>query len=116
MRTIIAGSRTCCDYSELLQAVRECGWDITRVISGGARGVDRLGEQWAFEQGLPLERYPVTSMMWREEGRGAGMMRNARMAEHADALIALWDGTSPGTKGMIDIATRKGLRVHVHFV
>jgi len=55
-------------------------------------------------------------MQWRENGRRAGYLRNVRMSECADALIALWDGWSPGTKHMIDIAVRKGLLTHVHFV
>ena len=36
------------------------------------------------------------------------------MAEHADALIAFWDGRSSGTKHMIDIAKRKGLQVTIY--
>jgi hypothetical protein len=35
------------------------------------------------------------------------------MAEYADALIAIWDGESRGTKNMIEEATKRGLRVHV---
>lgn len=35
------------------------------------------------------------------------------MADRAEALIALWDGESRGTKHMIDLARRKGLRVFV---
>jgi dissimilatory sulfite reductase (desulfoviridin) alpha/beta subunit len=35
------------------------------------------------------------------------------MAENADALIAVWDGESRGTKMMIDIAKKKGLKVFV---
>jgi hypothetical protein len=35
------------------------------------------------------------------------------MAENAEALIAIWDGQSKGTKNMIDTATKKGLLVFV---
>lgn len=35
------------------------------------------------------------------------------MAEIADALIAFWDGSSKGTKHMIDIAKNKNLLVRV---
>ena len=47
-------------------------------------------------------------------GRKAGPIRNNEMADKADALIAIWDGQSRGTKHMIDAATKHGLRVHVH--
>lgn len=116
MRTIIAGSRSCNDYRQVLLAVDGCGWTISAVVSGAARGVDRLGERWATANGIPIDRHAVTAMQWRENGRRAGYLRNVRMSECADALIALWDGWSPGTKHMIDIAVRKGLLTHVHFV
>ena len=35
------------------------------------------------------------------------------MGDFADALIAIWDGKSRGTKNMIDYATKKGLKVYV---
>lgn len=36
------------------------------------------------------------------------------MALHADAVIAIWDGESKGTKHMIDIAIDKNLTLHIH--
>jgi hypothetical protein len=35
------------------------------------------------------------------------------MAEYADALIAIWDGESRGTKNMIEEATKRNLSVYV---
>jgi hypothetical protein len=35
------------------------------------------------------------------------------MAKYADALIAVWDGKSRGTKNMIDEAKKLGLKVYV---
>lgn len=46
MRTIIAGSRSITDYALIQKAVSESGFEITEVVSGGAIGVDRLGERW----------------------------------------------------------------------
>ena len=47
MKCIIAGCRTCTDYSIFLAAFRHCPFadEITHVISGGARGADALGER-----------------------------------------------------------------------
>lgn len=111
MRTIIAGSRDCTDERILLQAVEDCGWVPTTVICGGARGADTIGKIWAGNMGIPCEIYFAE---WDRYGKSAGYRRNELMADRADALIALWDGVSPGTKHMIDIARRKGLRVHTH--
>lgn len=35
------------------------------------------------------------------------------MAQNADALVAFWDGKSRGTKHMIDLADKYGLKVRV---
>lgn len=111
MKTIIAGSRDCTDKQELLTALANCKWKPTTVISGTARGADRLGEIWANEFNIPCELFPAE---WDRYGKSAGYRRNEQMADNAEALIALWDGTSKGTKHMIDIAKHKGLRVYVH--
>jgi hypothetical protein len=111
MRTIIAGSRGCTDKRELLAALAECGWTPTVVISGAAPGADTLGEEWAKKFNVPCERYPAD---WKRLGKSAGHQRNQQMATAAEALIALWDGTSPGTHHMITAAKRRGLRIHIY--
>lgn len=114
MRTIIAGSRGITDPSVVPTAVAHAigaGIVPTVVISGGARGVDALGEQWASSNGIPVERYPAE---WGKYGKKAGTMRNVHMGNIATALIAVWDGKSTGTKHMIDFAKRHGLKVYVH--
>jgi hypothetical protein len=80
------------------------------VISGHASGADSLGEKFAADHNLQCELFPAD---WEHHGKAAGPIRNAKMAEVADALIAFWDGQSRGTKSMIDLAKRKGLQVAV---
>lgn len=108
MRTIIAGSRTISDTSILYKL--DLIWNISEVVSGGARGVDMMGEAWAFDMGIPVKRFPAN---WTKFGRSAGHIRNAEMAMYADALVAIWDGVSKGTANMIDLARAKGLKIHV---
>lgn len=110
MKVIIAGGREITDYDFLLKAVLDANFDITTVVSGGARGADTLGERFAAEAEVELVRFPAD---WDKHGRAAGPIRNAQMGDYADALIALWDGQSRGTKHMIDYATKKGLKVYV---
>ena len=110
MRTIIAGSRTIQEYRVVLLAVRRCGFSVTAVVSGGARGVDKLGERFAKEFKLPYEVYEAK---WDWYGKSAGYKRNMEMANNAEALIAIWDGKSAGTKHMIQIAKDKGLKTFV---
>lgn len=110
MRTIIAGSRSITSMSLLMEAIKQSQFNITSIISGGAAGADTLGEYYAQHNNIPCT---VMKADWARHGRSAGYKRNAQMAEVADALIALWDGQSKGTKHMIDIAQRLGLKVFV---
>ena len=110
MITIIAGGRNIENYAWLLMAIRESGFEITKVVSGGARGADKLGERWARVNGVPVE---VFEAEWDKYGNSAGPIRNEKMGRVGEALIALWDGKSRGTKHMIDTANRLKLRVFV---
>lgn len=111
MKVIIAGSRDITNYSLVEKAVQESDFTITEVVSGCCRGVDQLGEQWATEHSVSVARFPAN---WSVHYKAAGPIRNKEMAEYADALIALWDGQSKGTKNMIDTAKKLGLKVFIY--
>lgn len=111
MKTIIAGSRGIENYNTIAEAVNKSGFNITEVVSGTARGVDKLGEEWANKNGIPVKRFPAK---WDMHGKRAGYLRNEEMAKYADALIAVWDGKSKGTKHMIDTAKNMGLKVFMY--
>ena len=122
LSVLIAGSRDFNDYKLLKKSAIEIITkktmlpDLTRIISGGARGADTLGERFANEMGLEISRFIPD---WDGLGKRAGYVRNAEMAKFAvedgnyGVLIAFWDGQSRGTKHMIDLAKRYGLEVHV---
>lgn len=109
MKTIIAGSRSLKDFKLIQEAITESKFDVTRVIVGGAGGIDQLAERWAKEKFM---RYTVFYPDW-SRGKSAGYIRNEKMADQADALIAIWDGKSVGTAHMIDIARKYGLKVYI---
>ena len=100
MKVIIAGSRTISSIACIVNAVDQSGFDITEVVSGMARGVDSLAIDFANLNIIPVHKFPAD---WNKYGKSAGYIRNQQMAEFADALIAIWDGQSKGTKHMIDI-------------
>lgn len=93
----------------MLSQKAQSGEEI-RIISGGAKGADALGEEYARERGFIIVRYPAE---WQKYGRQAGPMRNREMAANADALIAFWDDKSKGTKNMIEEAKKRGLKVAI---
>ncbi len=110
MKVIIAGGRDITDYSLIEIAINESGFIIDEVVSGGATGVDTLAIKYAIEKGIPSKVFHAD---WKKHQRAAGPIRNREMAEYSDALIAIWDGKSRGTKNMIEEAKRKGLKVVV---
>jgi len=110
MKVIIAGSRSCHNLEDVERAIFNSKFNITEVVSGGAKGADSLGEKWARRNCIPVAKFPAK---WDKYGTGAGMIRNREMRDYADALIAVWDGRSSGTANMIHIAQRKGMKVYI---
>jgi hypothetical protein len=107
LKCIIAGGRTFKDFDEVCTAMALLEPQPTTIISGGAKGADALGEEWARQRNIPVERYEAD---WGGiYGRAAGPLRNTKMAEAGDVLVAFWDGQSRGTKDMITKAMRAGL-------
>lgn len=111
MKTIIAGTRTLEDEDIIFKAIELSGFDITEVVCGDCRGVDKKGEEWAKDNGIPVSHFKA---YWEHFGDRAGPLRNQEMAEYADALIAVWNGTSTGTKDMIKKAKISGLKIYVY--
>ena len=114
MKVIIAGSRTIVDYGIVCAAIEAAQYEITEIVSGGAIGVDTLGEEYALLHKIKLKRMPVTREEWEQYGRSAGMRRNAQMETYSEALIAVWDGKSRGTADMIKRMKRAGKLVSVY--
>lgn len=114
MKVIIAGSRGLADQVQLAQVmtafVAAHGLP-TEVVSGGARGVDQMGEAWARAQGIPVRQFLPD---WDTYGRAAGPRRNGEMAAYADALVAIWDGRSRGTLNMIEQMRQLRKPVYIH--
>ena len=126
IRVIVAGSRTYTDKERIFSCLGKAFGEIEEkmqepckftVVSGGCRGVDTIGEEYARTHGLELARFPA---QWDKYGRGAGPIRNEEMANFASEkdpyLIAFWDGKSSGTRGMIALARNKKIPVRIEKV
>jgi hypothetical protein len=110
-KVIVAGSRDFNDYALLCSVLDELFPKRNiEIVSGNARGTDRLGERYAEDRWLNCMKFPAN---WAKYGKGAGLIRNQEMAEYADVLVAFWDYSSTGTKDMITRAKKEGLEVHV---
>lgn len=119
MKVIIAGSRTLGHGSPqdnltiMRQVIQESGFHVSTVLSGGAQGIDILGECWALENNIPIQRFNPN---WRSYGKAAGPIRNRAMARAGEALIAIWNGTSKGTANMIQEAKKEKIPVYEYVV
>lgn len=71
--------------------------NITEEVCGLAEGVDTEGQHWASHAGVPVKTFRAD---WKKHGKAAGPIRNREMAQYADALLLIWDGTSRGSKNM----------------
>lgn len=111
MKVIIAGSRDITDKWAIVEAVGATDWIIDEVVSGAARGVDTLGEEFAAIHNIPIKQFPAE---WDVHGKSAGYVRNYAMAQYADALIAVWDGKSKGTLNMINTMANLNKPVFVY--
>lgn len=115
IRIIVAGSRNFDNYdllsSELTKYI--ASYEVV-IVSGTAKGADRLGERFATDNGFEIRRFPAD---WNKYGKSAGVIRNREMADYASKgngiLFAFWDGKSKGTEHMITIANKCDLEVHV---
>ena len=115
MKIIIAGSRNFNDYNLLKTSCDNLLTQFTNIeiVSGTARGADKLGERYAREKGYDIKEFPAN---WDKFGKSAGYIRNDEMAQYADMLISFWDGTSRGTKHMIDLANKRSIKVMVIYI
>ena len=75
----------------------ELGRPVTEIVSGKAPGIDTVGEAWAISNGIPVAEFPAE---W-DLGKHAALLRNAEMAEYADAALVIWDGKSKGSADML---------------
>lgn len=102
-KVIIAGGRSFKDY-QLLKL--ECDKILSQkklteeiqIVSGGADGADKLGEQYAKQRGYIVKRFEAE---WGIYDKAAGPIRNKQMADYADAAIIFWNNFSKGAANMI---------------
>lgn len=116
-RVIVAGSRGIHDRKKVFEKIEgltrrlwhKSGFEI---VSGMAAGPDTLAIEWARNSGFAgsVVQFPAE---WERYGRAAGAIRNQQMAWYGTHLLAFWDGSSPGTRNMIETAQRDGLQVRV---
>jgi hypothetical protein len=109
MRVGVIGSRNFNDYTLLKDTLDNIlsKKNISLIVSGGAKGADALSEVWATQNSIETLIFnPDWSL-----GRGAAAIRNQKIVDNSDLIVAFWDEISKGTKMTIDMATLKNIKV-----
>jgi hypothetical protein len=119
MKVIVVGNRTGPASTDVWEALLKCRFKKDMIITSGSRGVDEFAQHWAKENDVPLKVIlcegkdsgvlsgPDPGLLWEE--------CNQKMVDQADALVAVWDGQSIGTKDIIHRAVDKGLHIYIHY-
>ena len=106
MKLAVIGSRSLADIS-LEKYVPE---SVDLIVSGGAHGVDALAEEYARGRGIPII---VILPEYARYGRAAPIVRNKKIVDTADEVLAFWNGTSRGTLSVINYAKKIGKPISV---
>jgi predicted Rossmann fold nucleotide-binding protein DprA/Smf involved in DNA uptake len=75
-------------------------YNILHIISGGAKGADTMGVQWA-------NKHNIDTIVFKpdfKKHKRAYHYRNRQIVREADIVIAFWNTSSTGTKYTIDYA------------
>ena len=117
-RIIVAGSRSFNNYRLLRSKLDEITADIhdeIEIVSGNARGADRLGERYAREHNISVALFPAD---WSVYGKPAGIIRNQIMINNVSKgkalVVVFWDGESRGALDMIRRARGAGIETKVY--
>ncbi len=117
MKVIIAGPRHLTDhsiYGPIVQkAIVDSGFNLTELNHGGAKGIDSIAHNIGLTSGMMIRPFDA---YWFKHGKAAGPIRNREMADYSDALIAIWDGESQGTRDMVDCMLAKKKPVFIQLV
>lgn len=77
--------------------------------------IDRrlFAKEYALSHGLKLTEFLPE---YGKYGRGAPLIRNETIIKNADIVLAFWDGSSRGTKFVIDKCQETGVKIQIYIL
>lgn len=107
MKTAVIGSRGLI-VNDLGKYLPE---GTTEIVSGGARGIDSCAREYALAHNIRLTEFLPE---YEKFGKAAPLKRNLQIIEYSDIVLAFWDGSSRGTKYVIDNCRQMGVKVKIY--
>lgn len=105
MKLAIVGCRDYHHYAFVEKYILESfgASQLRLIITGDATGVDALARRFAAKYNIAKL---VKKAQWKKFGKAAGPIRNRLIVVECNAMVAFWDGESPGTRDAISWAKR----------
>jgi len=126
----IVGSKSFTDFNKLEEVILRI-YDkdsLSSVISGGAKGADKLAYEFAKKHNIKcVEKLadwsnlevPHCKVSHKEDGEPfnlwAGFNRNDEVIAESDEIIAFWNGKSGGTNDVIKKCNKIGKTLRVYY-
>ena len=98
MKVAVIGSR-----SIVISDIGKYVSNAEEIVSGGAVGVDRCAAEYAKKNGIKLIEFLPQYELY---GRSAPIVRNKKIVDYSDKVVAFWNGKSKGTLSVIKYAQK----------
>lgn len=112
MKVAVVGSRLAVDLSlkKILERIpRECN----EIVSGGSGVVDLMAEELAIQQKWEFKCFLPE---YKKYGKCAPLIRNIKIIEYSDLILAFWDNVSSGTRFVIQEAIKREVPVNIIYI
>ena len=117
MNLIVCGSGSMKDEQLIRSVLNEVHNDhrVRLVIHGGARGADRIANNWAKDNGIKIR---ICKAEWKKYDKPAAGIRNQEMIDKGNPglVVAFWDGKASATKDMLVRARENEVPVQIVIV
>lgn len=107
MILLVCGGRDFNNYDLLNNVLSQLENDIQIIINGGARGADRMADNWAKSRGI---HSATVSALWDYYNKAAGPKRNSAMLLLKPTHCVAFPG-GRGTGDMINQCKQQGVPV-----
>ena len=106
MKLAIVGSRNITN----LDIEKYMPQGVFEIVSGGAKGVDTLAKNYALKNNVKYTEFLPDYVKYK---KGAPLKRNEEIAKYADEALIFWNGTSKGTKHIVECFIKQNKKAEI---